>query len=60
MCLDLTYITVLLQQGFGLSRDKTLHVSYVCTGASKSVRNWTIHALEEQSYSYMFNSLHSI
>lgn len=26
MCLDLTFITVLLQQGFGLSPDKTLHL----------------------------------
>jgi len=26
MCLDLTYITVLLQQGFGLSPDKTLRL----------------------------------
>jgi len=58
MCLDLTYITVLLQQGFGLSPDKTLHVSYVCTVTSKSVRKWTTHALEDRSYSYMFNCLH--
>jgi len=40
MCLDLTYITVLLQQGFGLSPDKTLHVSDVCIVARKSVRKW--------------------
>jgi hypothetical protein len=40
MCLDLTFITVLLQQGFGLSPDKALHVSDVYTVTSKSVRKW--------------------
>jgi hypothetical protein len=40
MCLDLTFITVLLQQGFGLSPDKALHVSDVRTVTSKSVRKW--------------------